>query len=247
MVSVITPCYNSSKTIGQTINSVLQQTFFDWELLIVDDASTDNSLGLIYSLVKNNLKVRVFSLKENVGAAEARNVALREARGRYIAFLDSDDIWIPNKLERQISFMASNNYAFSFSAYGIINEDGHKLQRTIYAPIKMTYHKLLKNTIIGCLTVIIDKQKVGFFEMPNLRSSHDLALWLQILKRGIHAYGLNEELAYYRIVGSSNTANKIKAASDVWWVYRKIEKLSVIYSSICFLCYAFNALKKRVL
>jgi len=247
MVSIITPCHNGSKFIGQSINSVFQQTFLDWELLIVDDCSTDDSLEVIYLLVGNNSKVKVIPLKEKVGAAEARNIALRNAHGRYIAFLDSDDIWSPNKLERQLTFMVSNDYSFSYTAYGLMNEDGKRLNKTINVPKKIGYHEYLKNTIIGCLTVIIDKQKVGPFEMPNIKSSHDMALWLHILKKGFIAYGLNEELAFYRIVSNSNTAKKTKAALDVWYVYRRIEKLPILYSSICFLGYAFNALKKRVI
>jgi teichuronic acid biosynthesis glycosyltransferase TuaG len=143
--------------------------------------------------------------------------------------------------------MISNNYSFSFTAYALINADGKSLNKTIAAPKKIDYNRYLRNTIIGCLTVIIDKKNVGSFEMPNIKSSHDMALWLQILKRGFCAYGLNEVLANYRIVNTSNTANKKKAALDVWQVYRKTEKLSVLYSAICFIGYAFNAIKKRVL
>jgi teichuronic acid biosynthesis glycosyltransferase TuaG len=247
MVSIITPCYNSSKFIAQTIDSILQQTFLDWELLIVDDCSTDNSLEIIYSLSGDNSKIVVIPLKERVGAAEARNIALRKANGRYIAFLDSDDIWFPNKLERQLSFMISSNYAFSFTAYNIINENGKTLKRIITAPKRIGYYQYLRNTIIGCLTVIIDRQVVGYFEMPPIKSSHDMALWLLILKRGFIAYGLNEILASYRIVRTSNTASKAKAALDVWHVYRKIEKISFLFSFICFVGYTFNAIKKRIL
>jgi teichuronic acid biosynthesis glycosyltransferase TuaG len=247
MVSIITPSYNCSKFIGQTLTSVFTQTYDEWELIIVDDCSTDNSLDVIYQIAGNNQKVKIIALKENVGAAEARNIALRQAQGRYIAFLDSDDIWCPNKLEHQLSFMISNNYSFSFTAYALMNADGKLLNKAIAAPKKIEYNRYLRNTIIGCLTVIIDKQNVGSFEMPNIKSSHDMALWLQILKRGFCAYGLNEVLANYRIVNTSNTANKKKAALDVWQVYRKTEKLSVLYSTVCFIGYAFNAIKKRVL
>jgi teichuronic acid biosynthesis glycosyltransferase TuaG len=247
MVSIITPCHNCSKFIGQTISSVFTQTYSDWELIIVDDCSTDNSLDVIYQLVGNNTKVKVIPLKENVGAAEARNIALRQAQGRYIAFLDSDDIWRANKLEDQLFFMITNNYSFSFTAYALMRADGKLLNKTISAPRKISYNRYLRNTIIGCLTVIIDKETIGSFEMPNIKSSHDMALWLQILKRGFCAYGLNEVLANYRIVNTSNTANKKKAALDVWQVYRKTEKLSVFYSIFCFVGYVFNAIKKRVL
>lgn len=247
LVSIITPCYNSAKTIGLTIDSVISQTYVDWELIIVDDCSVDNSLDVINSKLRDDLKITVIPLKNNVGAAEARNIALRKAKGRYIAFLDSDDIWISTKLRTQILFMSSNRYAFSFTSYQVISEDGKKYLKVINAPKQIDYYQYLKNTIIGCLTVIVDRDTIGYFEMPNIRSSHDMALWLNLLKRGYKAYGLNEVLGYYRSVDNSNSAKKGKAALDVWRVYRKIEGLSFFYSLYCFFCYAYNAMKKRVI
>ena len=143
--------------------------------------------------------------------------------------------------------MLQNKIAFSYTTYESIDEAGLISKSIIKAPKKMTYHSYLKNTIIGCLTVIIDKHQVGGFEMPNIRSSHDMALWLLIMKRGYIAYGLDKNLAKYRIVSSSNTSRKWYAARDVWIVYRKYEKLSLFYSIWCFLNYIFNAFKKRVL
>jgi teichuronic acid biosynthesis glycosyltransferase TuaG len=142
--------------------------------------------------------------------------------------------------------MQKKDIAFSFSTYQFMSEDGKKLTNIIKAPKKMTYHSYLKNTIIGCLTVIIDREKTSDFEMPNTRSSHDMALWLLIMKRGFFAYGLDENLAKYRVISSSNTANKTKAAKEVWNVYRKVEKLNIVYSTICFMGYAFHAIKKRL-
>ena len=150
-------------------------------------------------------------------------------------------------LATKISFMNEKNIAFSFTSYQPISEGGEKKYSVITAPDKMSYHSYLKNTIIGCLTVIIDKEKTGDFQMPNIRSSHDMALWLLIMKRGFSAYGLDENLAYYRIVSTSNTSKKWKAAKEVWDVYRKVENLNIIYSTYCFIGYAFNAIKKRML
>ena len=246
-VSIITPSYNSSRFIVECVNSVIAQTYQNWEMLIVDDGSKDNSTKVIKNLSKKDQRVHVFFLKENVGAAEARNFAIRKAKGRYIAFLDSDDLWDPKKLEIQISFMSKNNIAFSYTSYQLISQDGLYNLNIIKAPAEMTYHSYLKNTIIGCLTVIIDRKKTGNFEMPNIRSSHDMALWLLIMRRGFYAYGLDKNLAKYRVVASSNTANKIKAVRDVWKVYIKVEKLSFLYSVLCFLSYVFHAIKKRVL
>jgi len=246
LVSIITPSYNSSKFMEDCVMSVLSQSYTNWELLIIDDCSKDNSREKITALAKKDDRIKVTFLEKNLGAAEARNVAIRQAKGKYIAFLDSDDLWDSHKLEKQIHFMQENDISFSFSTYQFMSEDGKNLANVIKAPPKMTYHSYLKNTIIGCLTVIIDREKTGDFEMPNIRSSHDMALWLLIMKRGFSAYGLDENLAKYRVVSSSNTVNKTKAAKEVWDVYRKVEKLNIVYSAICFVGYAFNAIKKRI-
>ena len=152
---------------------------------------------------------------------------------------------MPEKLEKQIQFMKENNYYFTFTSYIPISEDGQIKYKVISVPKVIDYVEYCKNTIIGCLTVIIDKEKVGEFRMPNIRSSHDMALWLLIMKRGFKAYGLNEVLAKYRLVSQSNTSKKWKAAKEVWDVYRKIEKLSIYKSCWYFLNYAYNAIKKR--
>ena len=246
LVSIITPSFNSSKFIRECVDSVISQTFQDWELLIVDDFSKDNSKDIISELSSQDERIRPFFLEDNIGAAAARNVALKQAKGKYIAFLDSDDIWNEDKLENQISFMNEKDIAFSFTSYQPISEDRQIKYSIITAPQKMSYHSYLRNTIIGCLTVIIDKEKTGDFQMPDIRSSHDMALWLLIMKRGFSAYGLDKNLAYYRIVSTSNTSKKWKAAKEVWDVYRKQEKLNILYSIYCFIGYTFNAIKKRV-
>ena len=246
LVSIITPSYNSSRFIVECVNSVISQTFQNWQMIIVDDCSNDNSRDIISDLSAKDERIEPIFLKENIGAAEARNIAIRQAKGKYIAFLDSDDIWNEDKLENQISFMNEKDIAFSFTSYQPISEDGKTKYSVIISPKKMDYHSYLKNTIIGCLTVIIDKEKTGDFQMPNIRSSHDMALWLLIMKRGFSAYGLDENLAYYRIVSTSNTSKKWKAAKDVWDVYRKVEKLNIINSAYNFIAYAFNAIKKRM-
>ena len=246
LVSIITPSYNSAKFIKQCIESVIAQTYTNWEMLIVDDFSRDDSCLAIKELAKKERRIKCFLSDENIGAAKARNVAIRKAKGKYIAFLDSDDLWEPQKLEKQIYFMNQNDISFSFTNYQSISEDGSHVIDIIEVPMKIAYHDYLKNTIIGCLTVIIDREKTGNFEMKNIRSSHDMALWLLIMRRGFDAYGLDENLARYRIVSTSNTANKWRAAKDVWRVYRQFEKLSFFYSIWCFLNYAFNAIIKRI-
>jgi len=246
LVSIITPCYNSDRFINECICSVLEQTYTNWELLIVDDASEDSSKHLINGFTEKDSRIRPFFLDKNVGAAEARNVAISEAKGRYIAFLDIDDVWKKEKLTKQIAFMKHHDIAFSFSSYQPMSEDGNQIFKEIKAPLIMDYNLFLKNTIIGCLTVVLDKSKIGDFRMPNLRTSQDMALWLSIMRNGISAYGIQKSLAYYRIVERSNTANKLKVAKGVWNIYRIQEELGYLRSVWCFLNYAFNAIKKRI-
>ena len=246
LVSIITPCYNSTKFIKQCIESVLAQTYTNWEMIIVDDCSNDNSKENILVFSKNDTRIKAFFLDKNIGPAEARNFGIKKSKGRYVAFLDSDDLWLPEKLEQQLLFMQKYNIAFSYTSYQSISEDGASCLNIIKVPKKMMYYDYLKNTIIGCLTVIIDREQTGNFEMPNIRSSHDMALWLLIMKRGFPAYGLDKPLASYRIVSGSNTSSKINAAIDVWRVYREVEKLSYLYGFWCFLNYMFNAIKKRI-
>ena len=246
LVSIITPCYNSDRFINECIYSVLEQTYINWELLIVDDASEDRSKQLINDFAEKDFRIRPFFSDKNLGVAETRNIAISKAKGRYIAFLDIDDVWKKEKLKEQISFMKLHNIAFSFSSYQPISEDGNQIFREIEAPLVMDYNLFLKNTIIGCLTVVLDKNKIGDFKMPNLRTSQDMALWLSIMRSGISAYGLQKSLAYYRIVETSNSANKFKVAKGVWYIYRTEEELGYLRSVWCLLNYAFNAIKKRI-
>ena len=245
LVSIITPCYNSEKFLDECISSVLNQSYQNWEMLIVDDNSSDNSFALINSYSKRDDRIKPLFLNENLGPAMARNNAITNAKGKYIAFLDSDDIWLPEKLEVQINFMKKNNYSFVFSSYSVIPDD-EKAKYTISVPETITYKRYLKNTIIGCLTVMLDKEKFNNIKMPNLRSSHDMATWLNLLKECGCAYGIQQKLAIYRDHKSSNTSNKFKAAYDVWNVYREHEKLNLLYSIYNFVIYAINALRKRL-
>lgn len=245
-VSIIMPTYNSAKFIAESIASVIAQTYTNWELLITDDCSTDKSYNIINEYATKDTRIHIYKTPQNSGAAIARNVALSYATGRYIAFLDSDDLWVPDKLEKQIAFMKDHNIAFSFSNYDIIKEDGTKTGKVIHSPKTIGYNAYLRNTIIGCLTVVIDRSKTGDFTMPNIKSSHDMALWLLIMKRGFYAYAIQETLAHYRLVSTSNTAKKWKAAKDVWRVYREIEHINLFYSAFCFAGYSINALLKRL-
>ncbi|WP_286230762.1 teichuronic acid biosynthesis protein TuaG [Neobacillus mesonae] len=246
LISIITPSYNASLTIVETIESVRKQTFQDWEMVIVDDCSTDDTPAILKRYEQEDERIQVIYLKHNSGAAVARNEALKHAKGRFVAFLDSDDRWKPEKLERQLRFMLSNNYAFTFTGYEFFTNEGIPLNKQVAAPSRISYNDMLKNTIIGCLTVMIDRYKVGPIQMPNIRTRQDLATWLAILKKGIPAYGLNENLAEYRIGNPSISKNKWKAAKMNWYVYRKLEKLNVVKACWCFSHYAFYAVMKRI-
>ncbi len=246
MISIITPAYNASVYISETIESVLAQTYTNWEMWVIDDHSLDETPQIVQFYSNEDSRIRFIRLNQNVGPAEARNVGLRNAKGQYISFLDSDDLWHPQKLERQINFIRHHGYAFIFSNYQRIKGKKGKPLNVINVPESIGYSGFLKNTIIGTLTVMIDREKTGYFEMPDVRSSHDMALWCDILKRGYKAYGIRETLAYYRVVSGSNTAKKIKAAMDVWRIYRKIEGIGFFPSLINFIFYACNATRKRI-
>ncbi|WP_339147875.1 MULTISPECIES: glycosyltransferase family 2 protein [unclassified Sutcliffiella] len=246
LVSVITPSYNAERFIAETIESVKKQTFTDWEMIIVDDCSSDNTREILQDYAANDPRIKPIFLKENSGAAVARNTALNEAKGDYVAFLDSDDFWLPEKLEKQLAFMQQHNHAFSYTAYNLMDESGNLLDKVIRIPSEIDYKGLLKNTIIGCLTVMIDRRQVGQLQMPLIRTRQDYALWLQVLRDGYIAYGIQEPLSNYRLVEGSISSNKLKAAKRNWYVYRHIEKLSIPYASWCLINYAYYAVKKRI-
>ncbi|PLS04332.1 glycosyltransferase family 2 protein [Neobacillus cucumis] len=245
LVSIITPVYKAEKFIAETIKSVQQQTYENWEMILVNDVSPDNSVKIINTFAEADSRIRLVNLEENSGAAVARNTAIKFSKGKYIAFLDSDDLWHPDKLMKQIRFMEKGNLPFSFTAYEIMEENGTRTGKIVHVPDNIDYDGLLKNTIIGCLTVVLNKETIGHIEMVNIRTRQDFVLWLDILKRGHLAYGLDETLAYYRKVEGSISNNKIKAAKRNWYVYRKIEKLSLLKSITSFTGYAYHAIKKH--
>lgn len=247
LVSIITPVYNAEKFIEKTIESVLNQEYREWEMILVDDCSTDNSEKIIKEYMKSDERIRYIKLDENSGAAVSRNTAIKNANGRYIAFLDSDDIWTSDKLNIQINFMINNNIGFSFSDYKVMKEDGTIIDRIITVPKEINYNQYLKNTIIGCLTVVIDRKICGDFYMVNIRKNQDMATWLSILKRGHNAFGINKCLGIYRLVDGSISNNKVKAAKSVWNTYRNVEDIAFIRSLLYFAGYSYNALKKRYL
>ena len=246
LVSVIVPCYNMEKYIANTIESVQRQTYSHWELLIVDDASTDKTADIVKNHQKQDNRIRFFVKTKNSGIADSRNLCIKMAKGRFLAFLDSDDLWHPEKLEQQLQFMMERNIGFSYSSYDCVDETGHPLNKTIKATSNLNYDAYLRNTIIGCSTVMLDKTIVGEVVVPNFRTSEDTATWLNILKKGFLAYSIEQPLTSYRIRQHSASSNKLKASADLWRVYRKNEKLPLIKAIAYFCSYAFNAIKKRL-
>ena len=248
LVSIIVPVYNSEEYLAATMDSVLAQSYPNWELLLVDDCSTDASAEIIRGYMAQDDRIRYIPLTTNSGAAIARNTALEASRGRYIAYLDADDLWFPRKLERQITFLRENNVAFSCCAYEKIDQDGTSLQKIVWMPKTLNYHQYLKNTIIQTVGVIVDTKLVdpSLLVMPNVRRGQDCATWLQILKNGTLFHGQPEVLAAYRRVATSLSANKLRAFKRTWHIYRQVEHLSLPYAVWCQICYAYHACLKRV-
>ena len=237
LVSIITPSYKSERFIAECIESVLAQTYRDWEMIIVDDCSPDNSNEIVQKYIERDDRIKLFKLEKNSGAAVARNRAIEEAKGRFIAFLDADDLWVKEKLEKQIAFMLQKKIAFSFSEYVKIDENSQVISDVIHRPSKVDYKKMLKSNYIPCLSVIYDTQTLGKVYMPLILKRQDYALWLKLLKTTEYAYCLNEPLAKYRFYSGSLSSNKFVAAMYVWKLYTKIEKLNFFQASYYFLNY----------
>ena len=246
-VSIITPVYNSEKFLIDTIESVINQTYSNWELLLVDDCSTDKSIQIIKDYARKDNRIKYFSTKENSGAAIARNIALENSSGRFIAYLDADDLWKKEKLEKQIEFMINNNYAFTCTDYEKINEKGDFLKK-VNLPEVINYEMFLRNTIIQTVGVMVDTKLTGkdILNMLDYRRRQDAITWSKLLKKGFECYEVPEYLSYYRVVNNSLSSNKLKAIKMNWYWYRKIEKLSIPKACYCFVGYAINAIKKRI-
>lgn len=243
-VSIVTPLYNCSQFLCKTIESVRSQSFEDWEMILVDDCSTDGSLLIAQRYAGQDRRIKVLQLAENSGAAVARNAALEAATGRFIAFLDSDDQWVPTKLEVQLQFMLERGVAFSYAAYEKLDGKG-KVVGTVGVPERLSYSDLLKVSSIGCLTAVYDTAQLGKVYMPLIRKRQDLGLWLLILKQIPYAYGVQEVLGRYQMRSDSISANKCSAAKYTWRLYRDVEKLKFISAFYYFTHYAINGILRN--
>jgi teichuronic acid biosynthesis glycosyltransferase TuaG len=245
LVSVITAAFNAENFIAETIASVQAQSLTDWEMLVADDASSDRTAAIVRDLAAADPRIRLIGLAENGGVARARNAALAAARGRFIAFLDSDDLWLPQKLERQTRFMFERDAAVSYTGFRRIDEAGGSTGRLVRVPARLTYRQLLKNTAIATLTGMVDTAKTGPLRMTEARRD-DYILWLSILKRGFIAHGLQEDLARYRVVTGSLSSKPKRSAAWVWNVYRDVEKLALPHAAWCMAHYGARAVLKRL-
>lgn len=230
LVSVITPTYNCGQFIGETIESIQKQTYQNWEMIIVDDCSTDNTKEIVEEYIRKDDRIQYHCLETNSGAAVARTRAMQIADGEYMAFADSDDLWTEDKLEKQLEFMKKGSYAFSCTAYEQIDEDGKSLNKIIKTVPKTDYNRLLLDCPVGNSTVMYNVKKMGKFEVPNIRKRNDDALWLQMLKKEKYIIGMPDVLMKYRIRKNSISSNKFKVIKYHWILYRDIEHLGIFRS-----------------
>lgn len=227
------PAYNCVDYISESIKSVQNQSYRNWELIVADDNSTDGTVDAVRSMAADDNRIHLLETDINLGPAAARNRAINSAQGDYIAFLDSDDIWFPDKLSRQISFMEQTGYDFTYTAYEKINERSEKMGIVVSAPKSVNYSSMLyRGDPIGNLTVVYDATKLGKFYVPDIKKRNDFALWLKMMHDCKRAYGLNEVLASYRVrAGSISSTRKSELLKYYWELYRDIERLSNIKSS----------------
>lgn len=247
-VSVIIPVYNASKYLSETMDSALKQTYQDVEIVLVDDCSTDNSKEIIESYLKKYDNIVYHLQEQNAGAAVARNKALNLAKGRYVAFLDSDDLWYSEKIEKQIDIMSKNEgIAFSYTAYEMIDDDGKLIKEKTKVLKRTEYKHLLKKTMISTPTVMLDRRLTSELMIPLRRTGQDYAYWLLLLRKLGFAYGIDEALVKVRRRGNSLSSNKLQSINDVWSIQTKNEGISPLYATYNTGWYIVNSFIKRFL
>ena len=242
LVSIITPSYNSQTFIEESIKSILLQTYTNWELIIIDDCSSDNSRNILTQYKSKVSRIKILLNHSNLGAAQSRNAGMTQAKGDYIAFLDSDDLWFPKKLEIQLSYMQKHHVSLCYSSYDVIDEEGQRKSQFM-APKTLTYNEMLKSSRMGTLTLLYNVKSLGKHYFKDV--GHEDYVWkLNLLKRVEYAGGIEEPLASYRLVSHSLSSNKLRAAVWQWKIYREIEKLSFVKSIYYFVQYAFYGIFK---
>lgn len=242
LVSIITPSFNSEKFILQTIQSVRGQTYKNWEMIIVDDCSSDRTISIIKKISSQDDRIQLFQLDTNSGTGIARNTALHYATGKYISFLDADDLWKPQKLEKQIDFLLKHDLPFTFSFYECINESGEPLNRRVEAPRNLSYTQLFFCNYVGNLTGIYDADYFGKIAVSPIRKRQDWMMWLTILKKIQFAQPVPESLALYRIRENSISASKLDLLKHNFSVYRMHHRLNLIGATFCMIGFLFTQL-----
>lgn len=238
LVSVIMPTYNCARFIEESVKTVVNQTVTDWELLIVDDCSTDNTYQVLLPWIEKYPNIRYHCLETNGGPAVARSEAMRMATGKYLAFLDSDDLWTEDKLEKQIRFMEETDSPFSCTSYRLMQEDGALEDMMRVPPKKTSYNSMIRlANPVGNSTVMYNREILGEFQVPPIRKRNDFALWLQILKKTQYCHGMPEVLTYYRLRKNSVSSSKTKLVKFQWQLYREVEKLSLFKSAWAMACW----------
>lgn len=247
LVSVITPVYNAERYLRKTLDSVFQQTYKNIEIVLVDDCSKDNSAAIIADLKEEHQEIVYHLQKTNMGAGVARNKALELARGRYVAFLDSDDLWLPEKIERQLKLMQEKDCPFAYAAIEMMDEHGNQLKGKREIRETCDYNYLLHNTVIATSSVVVDREALGDFRMPLRRGGQDYATWLMLLRNGVVARGINEVLVRYRVGRNSLSSNKFKSIKQVWEIQTQDEGISYLYVVYNLICWTINVLRKYFL
>lgn len=247
LVSVIMPIYNAEQYLERTLSSIFDQSYKKIEIILVDDCSKDNSAKLIEDISRTHPEIVYHLQEKNMGAGVARNKALELAKGQYVAFLDSDDIWLPDKIQRQLELMVDKHSPFSYTAIEMIDENDRTIKSKRKIRETCNYRYLLYNTIIATSSVVIDRTILGDFRMPLHRGGQDYATWLMLLRNGTVACGINEVLVRYRVVKGSLSSNKFKSIRQVWEIQTQDEGISMIAAAWHVACFCFNALKKYLI
>jgi glycosyltransferase involved in cell wall biosynthesis len=242
LVSILIPTYNTEKFIRATLQSVQDQSYSNWEMILVDDASTDQTVSIIEEFAKNDNRIKFFKLEKNSGNGFARNIALEKASGKYIAYLDADDLWFPEKLEKQIGFLKTNNLNFTFSFYDSIDEEGNDLNRRVESPNPLTYKQLFFCNYVGNLTAIYDADFFGKIKLESSQKRQDWRLWLTILKKIKTAEAIPESLAFYRIRKDSISSSKFKLIKHNFGVYREFHGYNLVFSILLMMRFLFTQL-----
>lgn len=249
LVSIVTPVYNAEKYLADAIRSVQSQTYDNWELILVNDCSTDSSAEVAQKFIDKDSRISLIEMKENSGAALSRNAGIYAANGRYLAFLDADDMWLEAKLEKQVAFMRKNDYIFTFTGYEFADHLGTPSGKKVFAPISITYSEALSRSAISTITVMIDTERIdkSSIYMPNYPIGEDTAVWWRLLRKYGTAFSIPDILAHYRR-GENKTlsSNKLMAMRWRWYLYTKHEKLSLVSSFRNYLHYLKYALERRV-